>query len=135
MNTEQAPSQEPRKEACSIIIKKEWINEEGKKCHLVREERSYKGAHATEEVDEEIRPGVWQEVALSKCEILRDEYEEDGKKRRDIVYKRWAKGENEMNPKEKGIVFFKATQELVNDEWVTMPDTETRINNIAKGIM
>jgi len=133
MNIEQTPSQEPRKEVRSIILK-EWINEEGKRCHLVREERPHEGTHATEEVDEEIHPDVWQEVALSKCEILR-EYEKDGKKRRDIVYKKWAKGENKMNPGEKGIVFFKATQELINDEWVTMPDTETRINNVAKGIM
>ena len=133
MSTEQTPSQEPRKEARSEVLK-EWRNEEGRRCHLIREERPYEGAHTTEEVDEEIRPDVWQEVALSKCEILR-EYEESGKKRRDIVYKKLIRGEDKTHPKEEGIVFFKATQELVNDEWVTMPDTETRVNNIAKGIM
>ncbi len=135
---EQISAQEPVKKEIRSVVLKEW-DEDGKHYRLIRE--TGRGEHDIEEVEEETGGGPdnrpphgWHEVFLSECEILR-EYKEDGKKRRDIIYKKLVKGEDKTHPKEETIVPFKATQELINSEWITMPDTETRISNVAKGIM
>ncbi len=140
-NMEQAGVDEPKKEEYQVI--REW-REGDKRRRLIREISSTPAnpaEHDVEEVEEEIigEPGYpsgsWHKIFLSDCEILH-KYEDDQKRElRDVIFSRMVKGEDRVHPKEEAVVSFKATQELVNDEWVTVPGSEVRISKTPKGIM
>jgi hypothetical protein len=115
---EQVPAQKPSKTE-NYIIEKEW-REDGKNFRLIR-------IGNQEEVEEETGgeeagpPRGWREVPFSDHTILR-EYEIDGVKIRDIVYKKFEKIGTGPRPEEEGVFFYNATQKLENDDWVTVKE-------------
>jgi hypothetical protein len=120
---EQVPAQEPSKAENYIIIEKEWREREnGKNFRLIRIGDQEMVQEETETGGEEAGPPRgWREVPLSDHTILR-EYEIDGVKMRDIVYKKFEKIGTGPHPEEEGVFFYNATQKLENDDWVTVKE-------------
>ena len=82
------------------------------------------GSGIFEAVYEETERG-WLEIPFSECQIINEYAGPNGEKYRDIVYKKMVEiGRGQKS--EQAILFFKASQEFKNDEWITIKEEKIK---------
>lgn len=120
---------EPQSKPPEILKKFDVLSPDGEKKHrelrrMTRSAVRAKGSGTFEAVYEETKRG-WREIPFSECQIINESAGPNGEKCRDVVYKKIVEIGKGQNP-ERAVLFFRASQELKNDEWVTLKEEEIK---------